>query len=97
MLTPAGVARTALRWVVVIGGSVAIALWVRLNRVPLDAEDWCACAHERMTVRIIRSTMPVEHEPLSATLPSQRVGPEVTADDADVVISTRSQRNLPRS
>jgi hypothetical protein len=58
MFGPAGALRTALRLGVVIGGSVAITLWLRLNRVALDAEDWCACAHEKMTVRVIRSAPP---------------------------------------
>ena len=90
VFSPAGGARTALRWGVVIGGSLAIALWVRLNRVPLDTEDWCACAGEKMTVRVIRSTLPVEHEPLPTLSGSKRVDRKLDEDDADAVILTRS-------
>ena len=88
--SPAGVTRTALRWGVVIGSSIAIALWVRLNRVPLDAEDWCACAGEKTTVRVIRSTMPVEQEHLVTAYGFRRVGRKVDEEDADAVTLTRS-------
>jgi hypothetical protein len=62
VFSPAGVVRTALRWGVVVGGSVAIALWVRLNRVSLDGEQWCACAVEKMTVRVIGPPAPFTFE-----------------------------------
>ena len=58
VLSPVGAARTALRLAVVVGSSVAIALWVRLNRVSLDAQDWCVCAPEKMTVRVVRASPP---------------------------------------
>jgi hypothetical protein len=61
VFSPAGVARTALRWGVVIGSSMALAFWVRQNRVSLDAEDWCPCAHEKMTVTVMRSAQPAVH------------------------------------
>ena len=40
-------------------GFAALAGWVRRNRVALDLEDWCACAAERITVRVIPSRRPV--------------------------------------
>src|SRR5687768_15771919 len=86
---PAGVVRTALRWAVVIGGSVGIALWRRLNRVPLDAEDWCACAGETMTVRVIGSPMPVVHAPVPATAGPRRFGSTLAEEETDAVVLTR--------
>jgi hypothetical protein len=52
---PGGAVRTALRCGVVVATCAAIALWVNLNRISLDAEDWCACAAEKMTIRVIPS------------------------------------------
>ncbi len=37
------------------GGFAAMAGWVRRNRAALDQQDWCACAAEKITVRVIPS------------------------------------------
>jgi hypothetical protein len=37
---------------------VAIALWVRGNRAALDQQDWCECAADTLTVRVIASRRP---------------------------------------
>ncbi len=40
------------------GGFAAMAWWVRSNRAALDQQDWCACAAEKITVRVIPSRRP---------------------------------------
>ena len=64
--SPAGAARIALRCGVAIGGFVGMALWIRLNRVALDAEERCACAGETMTVRVISVPAAEPHRPAHA-------------------------------
>lgn len=34
---------------------VAVAWWIRANRAALDLTEWCACASETVTLRVIRS------------------------------------------
>lgn len=53
-----GVWRTAVRSGLALGGFAAMAWWVWRNRVALDQEDWCACAGQRTTVRVIPSRRP---------------------------------------
>jgi hypothetical protein len=48
-------ARTALEGLVGAAVIVALALWVRANRAALDQRDWCACAADTVTVRVIAS------------------------------------------
>ena len=48
-------ARALLRWVLALGIFVSMGLWVRANRAAFDLQDWCACAGETMTVRVIYS------------------------------------------
>lgn len=63
---PVGRVRTILTLGVVIGVSIAIACWVRVNGVSLDAEDWCECAGAKTTMRVIPSRRPAA----SIVLPS---------------------------
>jgi len=53
-----GTAQTVLRCGLALGGFGAMALWARLNRMALDQQNWCDCAAERMTVRVIVSHRP---------------------------------------
>src|SRR3989454_10654895 len=46
---------TALRCGLVLGGFGAIVQWTRRNRAALDHLDWCDCASERVTMRVIPS------------------------------------------
>lgn len=62
----AAVARPALESVVGAAAFVAIAVWLRRNRAALDQQDWCECAAETLTVRVIPSRRP---EPLPSTPP----------------------------
>lgn len=64
---PSGI-RTAVRCAFVLVGFAAMAAWVRLNRVALDQQNWCACAGKTITVRVIASRRP-ERQPVPAPLP----------------------------
>jgi hypothetical protein len=50
--------RPTLESVVAGGVLVAFMLWIRANRAALDQQDWCACAAETLTVRVIPSRLP---------------------------------------
>jgi hypothetical protein len=47
--------RTALQSGLVLAGLFAMAQWARRNRAALDHLDWCDCASERVTIRVIAS------------------------------------------
>ncbi len=69
IVSPAGGWRTLAQCVSVVVIFGAMAAWVRSNRVALDQADWCACAAEKVTVRVIHSH-PVAPEPVQ---PAERV------------------------
>src|SRR5262249_15943628 len=46
-------ARALLRCIFAIGVLVSMGLWLRANRAAFDLQEWCACAGETMTVRIV--------------------------------------------
>src|ERR1700694_3881453 len=54
----AAMVRPALESVIGAAAFVAIALWLRTNRGALDQQDWCECAADTMTVRVIPSRRP---------------------------------------
>jgi len=54
-------ARLLLRWGLALGSFLGIGLWLRANRAAFDLQDWCACAGETVTVRIIPSRRPARH------------------------------------
>jgi hypothetical protein len=47
--------RTSLAFAVVLAGFAVTKLWVHRNRAALDLQEWCACAGEKVTVRLIHS------------------------------------------
>lgn len=51
----AGTQRTALQSGLVLVGFSAMVQWARRNRAALDHLDWCDCASERVTIRVIDS------------------------------------------
>ena len=53
-----GQARAALRGSIALAAFAAMALWVRANRAAFDYADWCECAAEKITVRVIPSSRP---------------------------------------
>jgi hypothetical protein len=46
---------TVLESGVVVVASVLTGLWLRQNRAALDLQEWCVCASEHVTVRVIPS------------------------------------------
>ena len=59
--------RIALRYLVALGVFAAMSVWLRANRPAFDLQDWCDCAGERMTVRVIESSRP---QPVTRELPA---------------------------
>src|SRR2546429_8979644 len=55
---PAGSATMALRGGIALAALGAMAPWVRGNRAAFDYADWCECAAEKITVRVIPSRRP---------------------------------------
>ena len=51
----AGTERTALQSGLVLAGFFAMVQWARRNRAALDHLDWCDCASEQVTIRVIAS------------------------------------------
>src|SRR2546427_5943899 len=67
---PAGSATMALRGGIALAAFVAMALWIRGNRAAFDYADWCECAAEKITVRVIPSRRPMPELP---SLPDQEL------------------------
>jgi hypothetical protein len=89
MFAAVGSARRALGWGIMVVAALAIAVWVRLNRVSLEAEDWCACAGKRMTIRVIPSTLrPAPNAAPPAAYQSTQDDPEVAERELEVSILT---------
>ena len=61
--------RVALRCVLALGLFATMAVWQRANRPAFDLENWCDCAGQRMTIRVIESRPPAS--------PARLVEPEV--------------------
>jgi hypothetical protein len=55
----------------VIGGAVflGIALWLRSNCAALDQQDWCECAGQTVTVRVIASRRLAPSRPVVPRVP----------------------------
>ena len=50
--------RTVLDCVMAGAVFLGIACWIRANRVALDQQDWCECAADTLTMRVITSRRP---------------------------------------
>jgi hypothetical protein len=50
--------RVALRCLLALGVFATMSVWLRANRPALDLLNWCDCAGERMTIRVIESRRP---------------------------------------
>src|SRR5207245_6900455 len=48
---------------IALAAFVAMALWIRGNRAAFDYADWCECAAEKITVRVIPSQRPEPERP----------------------------------
>src|SRR5262245_63088241 len=60
---PPNAIRLLLRGVCALIAFAGMAAWVRANRTALDMLNWCACAGETVTVRVIESRRPRGTEP----------------------------------
>jgi hypothetical protein len=63
---PRGLPRAILRVVLALAVFAANAVWIRANRAALDLQEWCDCASQSVTVRVISSrpvTQPAEPSP----------------------------------
>jgi len=56
-------ARPTLDGALAAAALVAISLWVRGNRAALDQQNWCECAADTLTVRVIPSRHPEPRQP----------------------------------
>jgi hypothetical protein len=50
--------RLTLRFLLALGVFATMSVWLRINRPALDLQNWCDCAGERMTIRIVESARP---------------------------------------
>ena len=68
---------------------VAMALWIRGNRAAFDYADWCECAAEKITVRVIPSRRPEPERPPLADEELERVasGGRVPEPEREVVLT----------
>lgn len=70
--------RAAVRCAVAIGVFIAMGAWMHVSRAAFDLQNWCDCAGERMTVRVIESQHPLPAEPaLPALTPTEAPESEV--------------------
>ena len=69
MAAPPHGLRTLLRALFTLAAFTGMAVWVRASRRALDMLNWCACAPETVTVRVIESRRPHTVEPLEAPAP----------------------------
>ena len=68
--------RIALRCLLALGVFAAMSVWLRANRPAFDLQNWCECAGERMTIRVIES-----HRPQPVALPLDH--PATIADEVE--------------
>jgi len=47
--------RVTLRCLLALGVLATMAVWLRSNRPALDLQNWCDCAGQQMTVRVVES------------------------------------------
>ncbi len=85
-----GALRTTLRGGLVLGGFGGMAWWVGRNRAPLDQQDRCACAAERIIERVVPALRPEPHagRPTVPPIPS-RAG-DRHSDEEDKAWAVRS-------
>jgi len=68
--------RIALRCLLALGVFATMSVWLRANRPAFDLQNWCECAGERMTIRVIES-----HRPQPVALPLDH--PATIPDEAE--------------
>lgn len=84
---PARVMRVALEFGIAGAAWMAIAWWVRANRVALDQLEWCACAPETVRVRVIASRPQRPSLPAPIAAVTSRAAARA-ADETEDVLAT---------
>jgi hypothetical protein len=56
---PAAPLRIVLRWALALATFAGMGWWVRSNRAAFDLQNWCDCAPQKMTIRVIESRRPL--------------------------------------
>ena len=76
--------RITLRCLIAVSVFATMSVWLRTNRSALDLQDWCGCAGERMTIRVIDSEAPMPADrPIEAAFISP--APALVEDDYELV------------
>ena len=73
--------RIALRCLLALGVFLAMGAWLRANRPAFDLLDWCDCAGQQMTVRVIESRRP---RPVAFPLDPPVVAPAPAEEEYEV-------------
>ena len=73
--------RVALRYLLALGVFLAMGAWLRANRPAFDLQDWCDCAAQQMTVRVIESRRP---RPLAVPLDPPATAPGPAEEEYEV-------------
>lgn len=73
--------RIALRYLLALGIFATMSVWLRANRPAFDLQDWCGCAPERMTIRVIESRRP---EPAAVPLDRPALAPAPAEEEYEV-------------
>ena len=54
--------RTVLRSFLAVATLAALVLWIRLNRMAFDLQNWCDCAASTITIRVVESRRPPDRD-----------------------------------
>jgi hypothetical protein len=73
--------RIALRGLLALGVFLAMGAWLRANRPAFDLQDWCDCAGQQMTVRMIESRRP---RPVAFPLDPPTIAPSPAEEEYEV-------------
>jgi len=73
--------RIVLRCLLALGVFATMSVWLRANRSAFDLQNWCECAPERMTIRVIESRRP---QPAASPLDRPALRPAPAEEEYEV-------------
>ena len=73
--------RIALRCLLAFGVFTTMSVWLRANRPAFDLQNWCECAGDRMTIRVIESRRP---QPAASPLDRPAVVPAPAEEEYEI-------------
>jgi len=73
--------RIALRCLLAFGVFATMSVWLRANRPAFDLQNWCECAGDRMTIRVIESRRP---QPAASPLDRPAVVPAPAEEEYEI-------------